>query len=217
MHFASLCFDVSDASTTTALPPPPPPLPANPGGEGADDGFVPVLLNSPGTTTSVSAGTSATSGADDDDDDDDDVSEASASTSSVSLTGANAKKRRRLHSPHKRILAFSRFRREKLKKAMALYRGKEGEQILSFLVLSVDRVAERGGGVHFAFVASEDDIRFLQAVREDVRAHHYVRVREVLDGKTRVRRRTIDGVCFGDGENERRGGYPTSAYPGQED
>ena len=141
MHFASLCFDVSDASTTTALPPPPPPppLPANPGGEG-DDGFVPVLLNSPGTTTSVSAGTSATSGADDDD-----VSEASASTSSVSLTGANAKKRRRLHSPHKRILAFSRFRREKLKKAMALYRGKEGEQILSFLVQSIDRVAKETG------------------------------------------------------------------------
>ena len=144
MHFASLCFDVSDASTTTALPPPPPPLPANPGGEGDDDGFVPVLLNSPGTTTSVSAGTSATSGADDDDDDDD-VSEASASTSSVSLTGANAKKRRRLHSPHKRILAFSRFRREKLKKAMALYRGKEGEQILSFLVQSIDRVAKETG------------------------------------------------------------------------
>ena len=36
-----------------------------------------MLLNSPGTTTSVSAGTSATSGADDDDDDDD-VSEASS-------------------------------------------------------------------------------------------------------------------------------------------
>ena len=138
MHFASLCFDVSDASTTTALPPPPPPLPANPGGEGDDDGFVPVLLNSPGTPTSVSAGTSATSGADDD------VSEASSATSSVSLT-ANAKKRRRLHSPHKRILAFSRFRREKLKKAMALYRGKEGEQILSFMVQSIDLVAKETG------------------------------------------------------------------------
>ena len=86
---------------------------------------------------------------------------------------------------------------------MALYRGKEGEQILSFLVQSITALRERDGQI-FTFVASEDDIRFLQAVREDVRAHHYVRVREVLGGKTRVRRRTIDGVCFGDGENERQ-------------
>ena len=59
---------------------------------------------------------------------------------------------------------------------------------------------ERDGQI-FTFVASEEYIPFLQAVGEDVRARHYVRVLEVLEGKTRVRRRTIDGVWFGDGEN----------------
>ena len=161
-----LCFDLSENNNTknknnnSASSPPPPPFPSpqmplsSPvDGSGNDGGdFVPVLIPS----LSLSSSSSSANG------DGDGVgttptrTTAASSSSSSSQTatssqvvslqagGGNAKKRK-LHSPHKRILAFSRFRREKLKEAMAMYRGNEGDRMLSFLVQTIDHVARETG------------------------------------------------------------------------
>ena len=166
-HYAKsrLCFDLSENNNTkknnnNASSPPPPPFPSplplsssSVDGSGNDGGdFLPVLIPSLSLSSSSSA-----------DGDGDDVgttptasssssSPATSSTRVVSLKaggGNNDAKKRKLasslHSPHKRILAFSRFRREKLKEAMAMYRGNEGDRMLSFLVQTIDHVARETG------------------------------------------------------------------------
>ena len=158
-HFASLCFDLSDAtsssssSSSSTLPPAPPPPVTFPvhhhspssSGNGEPD-FVPVLIPSVASGGGGGGSIVGVSGSGDTSDYCDGVG---ATTTTTASSGDEAAKRQRKlslnFSPHKRILAFSRFRREKLKKAMAMYRGNEGDRILSFLVQSMDHAARETG------------------------------------------------------------------------
>ncbi len=158
-HFASLCFDLSDAtssssSSSSTLPPPPAPPPpvtfpvhhhsSSPSSESGEPDFVPVLI----IPSVASGGGVGVSGSRDESNHSYDGVGATTSTTTTASSRDEAKRQRKLSlnfSPRKRILAFSRFRREKLKKAMAMYRGNEGDRILSFLVQSMDHAARETG------------------------------------------------------------------------